>query len=214
MQLAIFDLDGTITRRDTLVPYVAGYLLRHPWRLPRLVGVLPALLRFVASRDRGCLKAALIRCTLGGLSRQEIADWSGRFVRGLLSGGTFTDARNRVASHHAAGDYLVLMSASPDLYVPLIGAALGFAEVICTEVHWRGELLDGDLASANRRGEEKSRCLATLRARHPGLKVSAYGNSRSDIDHLARVERGVLINASRAARRLATGRGIHCERWR
>jgi phosphatidylglycerophosphatase C len=214
MQLAIFDLDGTITRRDTLVPYVLGYLVRHPWRLPRLVGMLPALLRFAATRDRGDLKAALIRCTLGGLPRQEIADWSRRFVRALLAGGTFTDARNRIASHHAAGDYLVLMSASPNLYVPLIGEALGFSEAICTEVHWQGELLEGRLTSANRRGVEKSRCLATLRARHPGLKASAYGNSGSDIDHLARVERGVLVNASKAARRLATGRGIHCERWR
>ena len=35
--LAVFDLDGTITRHDTLLPFLGGYLLRHPWRLPRVV---------------------------------------------------------------------------------------------------------------------------------------------------------------------------------
>ena len=38
-RLAVFDLDGTITRRDTLVPYLIGYARRHPsglWRLWRL----------------------------------------------------------------------------------------------------------------------------------------------------------------------------------
>ena len=39
--LAIFDLDGTLTWRDTLVPFLAAYLRAHPrrlarlWRLPR-----------------------------------------------------------------------------------------------------------------------------------------------------------------------------------
>ncbi len=32
VELAVFDLDGTITRRDTLVPYVFGFLRRAPWR--------------------------------------------------------------------------------------------------------------------------------------------------------------------------------------
>jgi phosphoserine phosphatase len=30
MRIAVFDLDGTITRRDTLVPYLQGWRHRHP----------------------------------------------------------------------------------------------------------------------------------------------------------------------------------------
>ena len=48
--LALFDLDGTITRRDTLLPYVAGFLLRHPARLARLPRLLPALARLLRRR--------------------------------------------------------------------------------------------------------------------------------------------------------------------
>jgi phosphoserine phosphatase len=31
-RLAVFDLDGTLTRRDTFVPYLQGWLARHPAR--------------------------------------------------------------------------------------------------------------------------------------------------------------------------------------
>lgn len=213
MQLAIFDLDGTITRHDSLVPYVLRFLGRNPWRLPRLLGALPAVLRYLFDRDRGALKSGLIRSALGGVSRQRLREWNAMFIPALLERGTFANARERIERHRAAGDRLVLMSASPDLYVPEIGQALGFVETICTRLRWKGDRLDGRLASANRRGEEKSRCLAELRSRHPGLEVSAYGNSASDIDHLARVEHGVLVNGSAAARREAASHGIRCEDW-
>ena len=213
MQLAIFDLDGTITRHDTLVRYVVGFLARHPWRLPRLLFALPGAIGFLFDRDRGRLKSALIRATLGGVSRAQLNAWNAIFVPPLLASGTFERARERIAMHCSAGDQLVLMSASPDLYVPEIALALGFGEAISTQVRWQGDRLDGHLLSANRRGEEKTRCLAELRSRHPGLKASAYGNAASDLDHLARVEKGVLVNGSSAAEREAARLGIRCERW-
>ena len=60
--LAIFDLDGTITRRDTLLPYIWGYLRRHPqrwWRLPLCLAPLGPYL--LGRMDRGALKGAVIR---------------------------------------------------------------------------------------------------------------------------------------------------------
>ena len=214
MRLAIFDLDGTITRHDSLAPYVCGFLLRHPWRVPRALGVLPALLGFaVGLCGRGPLKAALMRSALGGLTRSDIDRWSEVFVRRLLERGTFAAARERIAAHAKAGDHLVLMSASPELYVPAIARALGFHESICTGVRWHGERLDGRLSTPNRQGQEKVHCLRELRERLPG-EASAYGNSMADIAHLALVEHGVLVNGSARARRAAQLAGLDCVRWR
>ena len=89
MQLAVFDLDGTITRHDSLVPFVFGFLARNPLRLARIAAGLPAALRFARNRDRGALKAAWIRATLGGVSRERLAQWTGQFVPALLASGTF-----------------------------------------------------------------------------------------------------------------------------
>ena len=117
------------------------------------------------------------------------------------------------SGHARAGDHLVLLSASTDLYVPAIAQALGFQEVICTGVRWSGERLRGTLTTPNRRGEEKARCVAALRARHPGIEAVAYGNAASDLEHLMLVERAVLINGCAFAQRAAVRAGITCTAW-
>jgi phosphatidylglycerophosphatase C len=213
--IAVFDLDGTLTRHDTLWPYVHGFLHRHPWRAPGALRALPALLRFAASHgDRGTLKAAFIRGTLGGCTRSELAAWTQRFVPRLITHGLWQDARACLEQRRARGDWLVLMSASVDLYVPAIGAALGFAEVLCTPLQWRGERLDGALAGANLRGAAKARAIKELRERHPGLAVTAYGNAASDLGHLCLADHGVLVNGSRRARQAAAHLGLACQSWR
>jgi phosphatidylglycerophosphatase C len=195
--LAVFDLDGTITRRDTLGPFLWGFLWRRPWRLPRMLLALPAAARFVFNRDRGAFKGAVIHALLGGTRRASLARWAERFVAELLPDGLYAEALAAIAMHRTRGDRLLLMSASTDLYVPLIGRALGFDEIICTEVRWRADdRLDGRLASANCRGEEKRRCLAALIARDAPGRVYAYGDSRADLAHMQLAQEAYLVNAS------------------
>lgn len=216
MRLAIFDLDGTITRHDTLIPYVLGFLLRgRPWRLPLLLLMLPVVLGYILRIiGRGGLKAALIFLAMAGCRRTHVERWSAAFVAGLQPDGIFPEALAAIQAHARAGDHLVLLSASTDLYVPAIAQALGFQEVICTGVRWRGERLVGSLTTPNRRGEEKARCVAALRKRYPGMQTVAYGNAKSDLAHLKLVDRGVLVNGSAHARREASGVAIMCADWR
>ena len=85
MRIALFDLDGTLTRHDSLFPYVLGFCLRHPLRLPRLLTMPWHALKYLfAGRDRGALKEALIKAGLSGVSREQIARWNERFVRRLI----------------------------------------------------------------------------------------------------------------------------------
>ena len=215
MQLAVFDLDGTITRRDTLLPYVTGYLNRERWRWPGLLRVVPAVGLFVVGKaDHGQLKSSLIKATLSGTTRSQITDWTEKFVRGLLEDGLFADARAKISTHRAAGDRLVLMSASTDLYVPAVARALGFHEVICTGVRWEGDRLRGDLTTPNVRGAEKTRCLKELQQRYPQLTSVAYGNASSDLDHLRAAHHGFLVNGSATARQMAADLGVVTVTWR
>ncbi|HTV97779.1 MAG TPA: HAD-IB family phosphatase [Steroidobacteraceae bacterium] len=214
--VALFDLDGTLTHRDTLLPFLAGYLVRHPSRLARLWQLIPALLEYaLRGRDRGRLKSRAIRAVMGGDSRAAIEGWAQRFVASLAPRRRFrAQALERLEAHRRAGDHLVLLSASPDLYVPLIGRLLRFERTLCTEIRWNGERLDGALGSENRRGAEKVRCLERLRAEYPRAAVIAYGNSASDLAHLERADRALLVNAGAAARRAAARAGIAAEQWR
>ncbi len=214
MRIAVFDLDGTITRRDTLLPFIVGWLRRRPLSLLKLVLLIPALLAFVLSRDRGRLKERVIRTALGGAGRAELGRWADEFVADTVAHGAFPDALAAIADHKRAGDRLVLLSASVDLYVPRIAAALGFQDVICTRVRWRGEVLDGSLATPNCRAEEKARQLRELIARAPTATITAYGNTTSDIAHLKLATRGVFVNGSPRTQAMVKRLGIECRRWR
>ena len=212
--MALFDLDGTLTQRDTLLPYLAGFLRQHPRRLVRLAQVLPPLACFALGRaDRGALKSSAIRAAMEGYTRSEIEPWTGEFVTMLLGRGLHADALAAVESHRRAGDWLVLLSASPDLYVPAIGRALGFSQTLCTGIRWDGDRLDGHLTTANRRDLEKVSCVAELRREHPGRRIVAYGNAASDLDHLALADHAMLVNGSASARRAAPGLNIECVTW-
>lgn len=213
MSIAIFDLDGTITRHDTLFPLVLRWLARRPWQLARLLGVAPAALRFVVDRDRAELKQALLRATMRGAARTDLAAFAREFVRDTLERGSFHDALATVRRHRDAGHHLVLMSASVDFYVPEFARQLQFDQVICTEVRWDGDRLEGTLTSPNRRGEEKAHCLRALLAARPDPDSYAYGNSASDLPHLKLVRRGMLVNGSLAARRAAAELGVACVDW-
>lgn len=213
-RLAVFDLDGTITRHDSFVPYLLGFLIRRPWRVPRLLLAVPACLGFFLQLvGRGPLKSALIQAAFGGVTRAELQRWNQHYIPRLLADGLFAQALQAIAAHRAAGDTLILMSASPDLYVPEIGRRLGFAQTICTGVRWQGDRLEGHLTTENRRGDEKTRCLEALCRAHPGMPVTAYGNSGSDLPHMARAEQAVLVNGSPSSRRHAADIGVQSVDW-
>jgi len=213
MPIAIFDLDGTITFRDTLFPLVLRQLGRRPWKLLRLVAVAPAALRYLFDRDRGTLKQSLLRATLRGTPRSELDAASHSFVRDTIERRCFRDALTTIRRHRERGHYLVLMSASVDFYVPEFGRQLGFDQVICTGAAWNGDLFDGTLTTPNRLGAEKAKCLRELVNERHDTEVFAYGNSVSDLPHLALARHGLLVNGSMTARRAAADRGIATADW-
>lgn len=219
VSVAVFDLDGTLTWRDTLMPFLVGYAARHPARCMRLWRLPSALLSYLlVDRDRGLLKSRVIKVVMGGEPRNAIDAWAKVFVRNLQRRGFRPAALATLEAHRAAGDHLILLSASPDLYVPRVGRLLGFEVTLCTEVRWRRyppdeDRLDGALRTPNRRGEEKSRCLAWLRSRYVGLPFVAYGNSSSDLPHLRKAERAMLVNGNAGARRSAAAMGLSIGDW-
>jgi len=213
--VALFDLDGTLTFHDTFAGFIGGFLRRHPARLRntwRLPGALAAY--GFGGRDRGLLKSRIIRAVLGGERRQEIDGWAAQFAARVLAYGMRHEALTVLRRHRQQGDLLVLLSASPDLYVPEIGRLLGMDRVICTEIRYEGDRLDGALLTPNRRGVEKLRCLEALRGEFPVARFSAYGNAASDLPHLAAADSPLLVNANGRARRQAAKIGVPVGDWR
>ena len=193
-----------MTRRTLActLPVVAVFLL--PIGIAIVCGV----------RDRGRLKSWLLRAFAGGVDSAVLDRWSATQVQQVVETQLRAGAVATLRAHQAAGDHVILLSASVDAYVPRIGSLLGITDVICTGVRWHEDgRLDGRLTTANRQGEEKAVVLRALRERFPGRVFAAYGNTTGDLPHLRLVERPLLVNGNASAKRQAAALGIATDEW-
>lgn len=134
-RIAIYDMDKTITRRPTLMPFLFhAARTHHPWRLLLLpfvsVTICFYLLRLI---DRGQLKEMNHRLLLGGaMTAAKAQGLSTSFAARTMRTNVMADALDRIARDRADGYRLVLATASYAFYVNGIGEALGFDDVIGT----------------------------------------------------------------------------------
>lgn len=212
--LVVFDLDHTLSRRDTFLQYLVGFLLRNPARILRCIGLPFAVAKFYLGLiDNRQMKESFLSAVLGGIHRQEVEAWTKRYVPQLVSHGLNEKAMDVLRQHRQAGDLLVLMTASPDCYVLELGKILGFEEIICTATEFVAGRMSGRLAGANVRDMEKVRRLADLRCRFRNHFITAYADDSSDVPLLRAVDRGVLVNGSSRARALASKYDLFSCSW-
>ena len=183
--VAAFDVDGTLTTRDCVTPFlreIAGRrlvlrLARHPL----------ALLGALARRDNDRLKE-LACSAFAGADGAEVDRRGAAFARHVRAGWMRPDTLARLDRHRALGHRVVLVSASLEPYLVPLGALLGADAVLCTRLE-RGPdgRLSGRLDGPNCRGPEKPARLAAWLTTQ-GLddaEVWAYGDSRGDRELLA-----------------------------
>ena len=186
-ELAVFDLDGTLTRGDTLLPflrYVSGtwrFLLRAPRAVAALAGFALGL------RTRNEAKAGVLKAFLGGMSRSELERCAAAFARQRMPRMMRPEALERLAWHRARGDRCAVVSASPALYVEPWARAAGFDDVIATELEYDPQdRLTGRFVGDNCRGEEKVRRLEDYYGSLQRFRIHGYGDSAADRIFLAR----------------------------
>ncbi len=173
---AVWDLDGTLTRADTLLPFLR--------RVAGTASVVRAL-AVAATRDlprhrrRSAAKALVLQQLLGGRPLAEIdpiaRDYATRVQDKLRADSTQLWTWHR---HH--GHRLVIASASPGIYVHHLGRLLGADTVICTEMAVVNGRLTGALKGRNCHGHEKARRVLEYLAEQPASQVWAYANGATD----------------------------------
>jgi HAD superfamily hydrolase (TIGR01490 family) len=195
--VAAFDFDGTLTRGDTLIPF-----------LQRLCGTR-AVMRAMAAQfgslalaaagmgERDDAKAVLLARLLAGHERARVEAVVARYTDRVTAKQLRPDVVARADWHRGQGHRLLIVSASPELYVRPVADALGFDDVLATRLETDdGGRLTGRLAGPNVRGEEKVRRIqAWLDGR--AAVVWAYGNSSSDRPMLDMADTGVWVGRRR-----------------
>lgn len=193
--VAAFDFDGTLTPRDTLVPFLARlYGRRRLLAAAAAVGPPWRLEAELHRRDQA--KAALLRRLTAGDDAERVVD-AGRAYATRLTSVLVPAMRRRVEEHRAAGHRLVAVSASLHVYLaPLLGEQLGFEAVLAVELAEGPDgRLTGEMARPNVRGPEKEvRLREWLAESEAGeIELWAYGNSSGDAELLAMADHACLV---------------------
>jgi phosphatidylglycerophosphatase C len=192
--IAAFDLDGTLSRRDTVLPFLAqvtgrtavAAALARDWR---------GLWRMRLGGDhRDAAKTALLARLLAGRPHCELTSAGVAYAERLVAGGLRDDVLGRLRWHRDRGDDVVVVTAALDVYAAPLARLLG-VDVTATRLHVDGEgRCTGALDGANCRGEEKVRRLRERMAGGDSARVWAYGNSAEDRPMLSMADVAVWVD--------------------
>ncbi len=188
-RVAAFDVDGTLTTTDCVVPF-----LRRTAGTPRLVARMLrspfALAGAAVRRDRDALKAASAAAAFSGVPVEALEADGVLFAQEIFDQRLRDDVVRALRGHLDAGDTVLLVSASFEVYLRPLAQLLGVDDVLAVRLATDAQgVLTGRLDGANCRGPEKVVRLHEWLERHAGgraaVHLSAYGDSTGDRELLA-----------------------------
>jgi phosphatidylglycerophosphatase C len=200
--VAAFDLDGTLTEGGSVVRWltaVAGPRAVRRAVLSNLARLGVGAVRSGHWADEG--KEALFGDVLAGRPLAAVAGASVAFADDHLRTHVRPEILERLVAHLDREHVVVLVSASPALYVHRIATALGAHGAAATDLEVDADgRLTGRYDGANCRGTEKLRKVRALLdalgvgATGPERPLYAYGNSRGDLRLLTAADRPVDVS--------------------
>lgn len=178
--VAVFDFDGTLTRRDSLLPFL--YHIAGPLGfLWNTLALLPTLLRYALGwMPNGEAKAEVFAQFLASRSAKPVEGKAQEYATDRLPSMLREEAMHRLRWHQEQGHRTVLISASASLYLTPWAKTEGFDEVLCTKLEVEDGRFTGQFEGVNCYGPEKAR---RLRASMPNIgnaEVYVYGDSDGD----------------------------------
>jgi phosphatidylglycerophosphatase C len=211
--VAVFDLDGTITRGDTYLAFLIHTLRRRPHRAVRSAELLLAAGRFKLGRlSHDELKSIFLTAIAGGSGRDAMARHVDSFLPHCLRRMIKPEALARIEWHRSRGHRLVLASASVDLYVVRLGAHWQFDATISTRTAWHDGRLTGALDGPNLRGDAKLAAVRDLIG-ETRPEMFAYSDHHSDLPLLQFADHAVAVNPTPKLLADSKANGIKVEYW-
>lgn len=218
--LAIYDMDRTVTRTGTYTPFLLHCALRRaPWRLLTVPAVALSMGAY-ASRliTRARLKEINQALLLGHVHPRELKPLVDSFADKQIATNIRPGALKAIARDKAEGRRLILATASYRLYVEAIAERLGFDQVIATgSIIGLDQRVHAKIDGENCYGPAKMRMIAAW-VEKSGL-LGKHGHVRFYSDHVSDApafewsDEPVAVNPHGKLKRLAEQRGWEVQDW-
>lgn len=218
--IAIFDLDYTLTKRGTWGRFVLKNLRSKPHRwLPFVFGTAKAQLAYKRGKTpRICVKQEMMRWSMVGARKEDIVRLAEEFADNEIAQGLRPGAWKALEDHREKGDTIIIASAAVCVIVDAVAQRLNVEHWVATEMKWEDGRLAADFASENCYGPQKLTRVKQLFSNNSELKqnhthITMYTDSHSDIDILRFCDQGVAVNADRKLTKAAGHEGFELVDW-
>jgi len=184
--VAAFDFDGTISKRDTFIPFALFIVGPSRW-LVGLFSLIPSTVKFMFRKmSRQKLKEKTMTVFLQGISYKELRREGHEFAHEVIPKLLKIKALEQLFWHQEQGHTVILVSASPEVYLTPWAEKMGINHVCASKLALDDDgNVSGKLDGLNCRGKEKVRRLQELLGDKKEYVLYAYGDSPGDREMLS-----------------------------
>ncbi|RYG97224.1 MAG: HAD-IB family hydrolase [Alphaproteobacteria bacterium] len=219
-EIAIYDMDRTITRTGTFTPFMIHAALRlAPWRLIFVPFAALVMLAYAARLiERKRVKELNQAMLIGRIRRDALAPIADSFAEKMVRFNTYAGALDSLAANRAAGRRLVLATASSRLWVEPIAARLGMDDVIATtSIKGLDDYVSHKVDGENCYGPAKLRMIQAWmgleQLDRDQCRILFYSDHVSDVPVLEWADEAIAANPHAGLRQVAKQRGWTIVDW-
>ncbi len=178
-RLVLFDFDGTLTKRDTMLAFIAS--VSGKWKMiGSLVLLGPVMvLTKLGLFDAEKAKKMLLMRHFKGMTEDFLRQKAAKFCANILPTLFSDDALEKLHFHRSKGHTVYVVSASLDLWIEPWLQSQNLPG-ICTKIAWTDGKFMGEFASPNCNGLEKATRIKAEIDLAKFERIYAYGDSSGD----------------------------------
>jgi HAD superfamily hydrolase (TIGR01490 family) len=188
--IVVFDFDGTITGKDTLIEFIKfsagkrklyfGFLLFSPLLVAMKLKLYP----------NWKVKQQLFSYFYKGVSIRQFNNWGSEFSS-EIDKIVYAKAMETIKSHKEKNDKIVIISASIENWIKPWAEKTGIDMVLATKIETdKNNLLTGLFLTKNCYGQEKVNRFSELFPDRKDFEIIAYGDSRGDKELIKFADKG------------------------
>ena len=207
-RFAVFDLDGTLTKKDTYIPFLMNCAIKCGLRNLSIFLLPCHILAFkVGLISNEKLKEKFLNAFLGGVKKEKLNFVTRQFVEQLIKKGMRREIVNILHQCRERGDHVILASASFDFYVEEIAERLKVDKIICTRAEIQDQRITGRIADKNCYGNEKARRVLEYFAQFKKKDFIVYTDHYSDLPLIQKASAVYIVDPGHKTRRFLENRG-------
>lgn len=181
--LALFDFDGTITRKDTFIVFIQYHVGKLRYALGVLV-LLPILVLYKLKLIKNWrAKEIMFGYFFRGMPVEKYNALGKAFADNVIPSLVRPSALKAIKDHIAAGDRVVLVTASSAAWIKGWSDSLGM-EIISTEWEQKDGRITGKIEGINCHGIEKRNRIMKQIELGKYEQISVYGDTSGDREML------------------------------